>query len=47
LFPGVGWWAKAHEIVRRLADEGRLAPTDAWMVEEARQRAAAEGEAAD
>ena len=42
LFPGQGYWAKAQALVQRLMDEGRLAPADAWMLEDTRAKAAAD-----
>ncbi|MBX2855854.1 MAG: hypothetical protein KTR21_12765 [Rhodobacteraceae bacterium] len=42
-FPGEGWWAKGLKIGKRLAAEGRLAPADAWMVDDLRKRAAEDG----
>mgnify|MGYP000971259681 CR=1 FL=1 len=42
LFPGQGWWAKAHEVCARLAADGRLAPADAWMLDVTAKQAAAE-----
>ena len=36
-------WAPALEIARRLAGEGRLAPTDGYFVEELERRLAATG----
>ncbi len=43
VFAGKGWWRKAHEIVLKLRSEGRLAPADAWMVEDTATNAAADG----
>jgi tetratricopeptide (TPR) repeat protein len=40
--PGAGWWAKGLAVAEALATEGRLAPRDAWMVEDLREKAAAE-----
>jgi tetratricopeptide (TPR) repeat protein len=37
-------WAQALAIARTLADTGRLAPTDAWIVESLEQRLAATGQ---
>jgi hypothetical protein len=40
--PGAGWWAKGLGVAEKLAAEGRLAPTDAWIPEYLREKAAAE-----
>jgi hypothetical protein len=42
--PGAGWWAKGLAVVEKLTAEGRLAPRDAWMVEDIREKAAADSE---
>ena len=42
-FPKQGWAGKALAICEALANEGRLAPADAWMLEELRKRAAEDG----
>ena len=40
--PGAGWWAKGLAVAEKLASERRLAPVDMWMVEDLREKAAAE-----
>ena len=40
--PHQGWWSRGLAVCERLAAEGRLAPTDAWMLDELRERAAGE-----
>ena len=45
IFPRQGWWARAHAVAARLAREGRLAPVDAWMVEDSRRKAEADAAA--
>jgi tetratricopeptide (TPR) repeat protein len=43
LCPRQGWWQKAFEVCERLASEGKLAPEDAGMLEDLRQRATEDG----
>ena len=38
----VAYWKQALPIVEKLAAEGRLAPADAWMLEDIRSKSAAE-----
>ena len=38
----VSYWQQALPIVEKLAEEGRLAPKDAWMLEDIRKKAAAQ-----
>jgi len=43
IYPQQGWWAKGLVVCQRLASEGRLAPADAWMLDDLRKRAAEDG----
>ncbi|HWA22006.1 MAG TPA: tetratricopeptide repeat protein [Caulobacterales bacterium] len=40
VFPGQGWWRKAHETAQKLAAEGRLAPADEWILDHCAKHAA-------
>jgi tetratricopeptide (TPR) repeat protein len=42
LYPGEGWWAKAHAEIISLADAGKLADEDAWMITDSELKAAAD-----
>jgi tetratricopeptide (TPR) repeat protein len=39
VFPRQGWWSKGLAVCQRLVAEGRLAPADAWMLDDLRNRA--------
>ena len=43
VFPKQGWWARGLAVGERLAGEGRLAPVDAWMIEDMRNKARGDG----
>ena len=38
--PGAGWWAKALAVAEEMVAKGILAPTDAWMLDDLRKKAA-------
>jgi len=42
IFSGQGWFAKGLAICEKLVSEGRLAPADGWLLDDLRQRAAAD-----
>mgnify|MGYP006452505559 FL=1 len=41
--PGQGWWAKGLAVCEQLVAQGKLQPTDSWMLEDLRRKSAADG----